>query len=113
MTDLGEGGGIVVEMMGPYAGQGDTSAAKLVDITLPAAQWKGASSPFSMLISVEGISLRSRVDLFPSIDILEKLRLTGTGLCAENNDGAITLYALGGKPQEDITVQAAITEVKM
>lgn len=109
MVDLGEGGGIVAELAGPFSGGG--SVGKLVQITLPAENWKGAKSPYSMAVSVEGLSVRSRIDLWPSVDTLESLRIMGSGLCAENNEGAVTVYALGNKPNTDITVQATITEV--
>ena len=109
MVDLGEGGGLVVELAGPFSGGGN--AVKLVQITLPSANWKGAKSPYSMTVSMEGLSQRSRIDLWPSVSNLERLRIMGSGLCAENDSGAVTVYALGNKPDEDITIQASITEV--
>ncbi len=109
MVDLGEGGGIVVELAGPFSGGG--SSGKLVEITLPFANWKGAKSPYSMTLTIEGLSQRSRIDLWPSVSNLERLRIMGTGLCTENDDGTVTVYAIGNKPDEDITIQASITEV--
>lgn len=109
MVDLGEGGGFVVELAGPFSGGG--SAGKLVQITLPFANWKGAKSPYSMTVEMEGLSQRSRIDLWPSVDNLESLRIMGSGLCTENNDGTVNVYALGNKPDKDITIQATITEV--
>lgn len=109
MVDLGEGGGLVVELSGPFSGGG--SSAKLVEITLPFINWKGAKSPYSMIVAMEGLSMRSRIDLWPSVSNLERLCSMGTGLCTENDNGAVTVYALGNKPDEDITIQASITEV--
>lgn len=109
MVDLGEGGRIVVELAGPFSGGG--SSGKLVEITLPFANWKGAKSPYSMTLTIEGLIQRSRIDLWPSVSNLERLRIMGTGLCTENDDGTVTVYAIGNKPDEDITIQASITEV--
>lgn len=109
MVDLGEGGGIAVELYGPFSVGG--SSGKLVQITLPLENWKGAKSPYSMTVEIDGISTRSRIDLWPSVSNLERLRIMGSGLCAENDSGAATVYALGNKPDEDITIQASITEV--
>ncbi|MGM9585160.1 MAG: hypothetical protein ACI3V1_06405 [Faecousia sp.] len=109
MVDLGEGGGFVVELNGPFSGVGSTG--KIAQITLPFANWKGAKSPYSMTVEMDGLSKRSRIDLFPSIENLENLRIMGSGLCAENDDGTVTLYALGNKPDADITIQVSITEV--
>lgn len=111
MVDVGEGGGIVAELSGPFTGGGSTG--KLTEITLPVESWKGAKSPYSMAVSVEGLSQRSKIDLWPSVDILETLRIMGSGLCAENNAGSVTVYALGNKPDADLTVQATITEVSV
>lgn len=109
MVDLGEGGRLVVALSGPFSGGG--SSGKLVEITLPFANWKGAKSPYSMTLTIEGLSQRSRIDLWPSVSNLERLRIMGTGLCTENDSGTVTVYALGNKPDEDITIQASITEV--
>jgi hypothetical protein len=57
---------------------------------------------------VEGISVSSRVDLLPGPEVLGMLRCI---LTAENDAGTVTVYALGEKPLEDITLQAALTEV--
>lgn len=109
MVDLGEGGGIVVEMAGPFSGGG--GLGKVIYVTLPKENWKGGKSPYSMALSIDGLSVRSRIDLWPSVENLESLRIMGSGLCAENNTGAVTVYALGNKPNADITIQASITEV--
>lgn len=109
MVDLGEGGGIVVKLSGPFPGGG--SSGKLIEITLPFANWKGAKNPYSMTLTIDGLSNRSRIELWPSVSNLERLRIMGTGLCTENDSGTVTVYAIGNKPDEDITIQASITEV--
>lgn len=109
MVDLGEGGGLVVQLSGPFAGGG--SGGKLAQILLPKDNWKGAMSPYTMTVNVDGLSVKSRVDIYPGADLLERLRIMGTGLLAGNEDGVLTVYAFGNRPTEDITVQATVTEV--
>lgn len=102
----GAGGGISVTLAGPFGGSG--TGSRLTELTLSAAGWKGAISPYSQQVSVEGISVNSRVDLLPGPALLGMLRCI---LTAENDTGTVTVYALGEKPQQDITLQAALTEV--
>lgn len=108
MVDLGDGGGIVVQVDGPYGGG---STGKITEILLSAENWKGADDLFSMIVTVDGVSQRSKVDLWPSKELMESLNDMGTGLCAENADGVVTVYAIGNKPDIDITIQATLTEV--
>ena len=100
---------LTVQLAGPFGSTG--SAVKLTEVTLPAANWKGAVSPFSQVVAVEGISTGSRIDLLPSAQQLELLRAGGIGLLAGNEEGTVTVYALGTKPTEDMTVAATILEV--
>lgn len=102
----GAGGGITVTLAGPFGGTG--AAQRLKTLTLPAAAWKGAASPYSQVTAVEGISISSRVDLLPDYQQLGRLRCI---LTAENDGGTVTVYAIGEKPEEDLTLQAALTEV--
>ena len=100
---------LTVQLAGPFGSVG--GAVKLTEVTLPAANWKGAVSPFSQTVAVEGISTGSRIDLLPSAAQLELLRAGGTALLAGNEEGTVTVYALGTKPTADMTVAATILEV--
>lgn len=100
---------LTVQLQGPFGSAG--SAVKLTRIALPAADWKGAVSPFSQAVAVEGISTGSRIDLLPGEAQLELLCSNGTALLAGNEEGIVTVYALGAKLAEDMTVAATIMEV--
>ena len=104
-------GGMSVVMTGPFGSGG--AAVRLVEIILPVDQWKGATSPYSQVVEVEGITIRSKVDLLPSALQLEALRDQRIAFTAENNDGVVTVYAVGDKPEEDLIFQAAVTEVTL
>ena len=106
----GTGSNMTVQMAGPYAGGGGT-AMKLTEIALPASAWKGAESPYSQVVTVEGTSVRSLVDLQPSVEQLEIFRDKELAFTTENDGGVVTVYAIGDKPTNDYTIQATIVEV--
>jgi len=108
--DYGNSGDITVTMEGPF-GSISAGMIRLAELTLPEADWKGAVSPFSQEVSLEGISIRSKVDLLPSYDQLETFRSKELAFTTENADGVLTVYAIGDRPNADLTFQAAITEV--
>ena len=103
----GSSDNISVQLEGPFGSAG--GAVKLTQVLLPAADWKGAESPFAQTVTVEGISIGSMVQLQPDAGQLEQLRMTA--LTAENDGGEVTVYALGRRPAVDLTLQASITEV--
>ena len=104
----GQGRSMSVMMAGPFA-SGGGAASKMTQILLPAASWKGGESPYYQAVSVDGISVNSFVELMPSVEQVGQL--LRTALTAVNEDGVVTVYAYGDKPLEDMTIQAALTEV--
>lgn len=105
----GNGGTITVIMDGPFGGSG--TAAKLTEVTLLAADWKGATSPYSQEVNIEEISVNSQVNLQPSVEQLEIFRDKYIAFTTENNGGVVTVYAIGDKPTDDYTIQATVMEV--
>ena len=106
----GNSSSITVQMEGPFGGSGG-AAVKLTEITLPAANWKGAISPYSQVVAVEGVSVNSKVDLQPSVEQLEIFHDKDIAFSTENDGGVVTVYAIGDKPTNDYTIQATILEV--
>lgn len=84
---------------------------KCTNITLPAANWTGNANPYSQVVVVNGATTNSKIDLQPTALQIVELQNTDIALMVDNNDGVITVYALGGKPTVDYTMQALITEV--
>jgi hypothetical protein len=109
----GTGGGITVKMAGPFGGGGGGSgtSARITEISLPVNAWKGGESPYSQVVDVDVITIRSQVNLQLSVEQTQKICNDGFALTAENNEGAVTVYAIGNKPTEDYTIQATVTEV--
>ena len=106
----GNSSSITVQMAGPFGNAGGASV-KLTEISLPAANWKGAISPYSQVVEVEGVSVNSMVDLQPSIEQLEIFHDKDIAFSTENDGGVVTVYAIGDKPTNDYTIQATIVEV--
>lgn len=107
--DYGTGGTITVSMEGPFGGSG--SAVKIAEVTLLAANWKGAESPYSQVVEISDVSVNSMVNLHPSVEQLEIFHDKDLAFTTENEDGVVTVFAIGDKPQDDYTIQASIMEV--
>ena len=84
---------------------------KVTDIYLPAANWTGDTNPYSQIVNVSGVTENSKIDLQPTAIQIVELQDADIALVAENDAGVVTVYALGGKPEVNYTMQAFITEV--
>lgn len=96
-----------------FIGQGGLtpSTSKIVYVTLYADRWLGTGSPYFQVIEVEGVTERSQVDLAPSAEQLAVFYSKDLAFVTENEDGVVTVYAIGQKPENDYTMQATVTEV--
>lgn len=84
---------------------------RIANVTLLASGWKGTASPYSQVVAIDGITENSQVDLTPSVEQLVTFHQKDLALVTENDDGVVTVYAIGDKPTADYTMQATITEV--
>ena len=90
---------------------GGGSVARLTSVTLLASSWTGSKSPYSQVVSIPGVTEYSKVDLLPSVEQLAIFHEKDVAFVTENEDGVVTVYAIGDKPLLDYTMQAQITEV--
>ena len=81
------------------------------ELSLLASDWTGTESPYSQVVEVSGVTANSKVDLNPTGEQLNSLATNRTILNTANDNGTVTVYAIGNKPTEDYTMQATITEV--
>ena len=86
-------------------------SSRIVNITLTASKWKGADSLYSQVVTINGVTEYSKVDLLPSVEQLAIFHNKDVTFVTENEDGVVTVYAIGDKPTQDYTMQAQITEV--
>ena len=87
------------------------SNARIAYVDLLSANWLGDASPYSQVVEIEGVTENSQVDLTPSIEQLVVFYEKDLGFVTENEDGVVTVYAIGQKPENDYTIQVTITEV--
>lgn len=96
-----------IQILGSFS----RSSARIAYIDLLAANWVGDSSPYSQVVEIDGVTENSQVDLTPSIEQLVVFYEKDLGFVTENEDGVVTVYAIGQKPENDYTMQVTITEV--
>ena len=86
--------------------------AKKKSVTLLASKWVGTDSPYSQVVTVDGVTENSQVDLTPSL--AQQVVFTEKKLVflTENYGGVVTVYAIGQKPENDYEIQVTITEVE-
>lgn len=92
-------------------GGGGGASVMLTSVTLLASAWTGTANRYSQVVTVEGASKRSLVDLQPSVEQLEIFHEKDLAFTTENDDGVITVYAIGDKPTNDYVLQATVMEV--
>lgn len=87
------------------------AVAKIGEVTLPASAWKGADSLYSQIATIDGVTPYSKVDLLPSVEQLAIFHNKDVTFVTENEDGVVTVFAIGDKPTQNYTMQIQITEV--
>lgn len=90
---------------------GGLAPARVSTVTLRAANWTGTASPYSQVVSIVGTTENSKVDLTPTVAQMNIFHQKDLAFVTENDDGVITVYAIGDKPQNDYTIPVTITEV--
>lgn len=89
----------------------NTVAAKIGEVALLASAWVGDEDPYSQVVEIVGVTENSQVDLTPSVEQLAIFHDKDLAFVTENEDGVVTVYAIGQKPENDYTIQVTITEV--
>lgn len=90
-----------------------TKAATVSSVTLLADAWETNDSLHSQVVSIEGITERSQVNLTPSVQQLVTFYDRNLTFVTENENGVVTVYAIGEKPTEQLTIPVAISEVNV
>ena len=91
---------------------GIASKPKIGSATLLASAWvRRNENLYSQVVTIEGTTENSQVDLTPSVEQLMVFYEKDLTFVTENEDGVITIFAIGQKPMNDYTIQVTITEV--
>lgn len=96
---------------GIAAANKEIAPAWLSSVELLASAWIGTDSLYSQVVTIDGITEYSKVDLLPSVEQLAIFHNKDVAFVTENEDGVVTVYAIGDKPLLDYTMQVQITEV--
>lgn len=90
------------------------SSARLASVTILSSAWVTESeSLHSQVVTIPDITEYSKVDLLPSVEQLAIFHNKDVAFVTENEDGVVTVFAIGDKPIQDYTMQVSITEVKV
>ena len=98
-------------MMNYFTSLSTKPSAKVAYVTLLASEWTGEDRLYSQVIAVDGVTEYSQVDLKPNADQLAIFHEKDLAFVTENEDGVVTVYAIGDRPTNDYTMQVSITEV--
>lgn len=90
---------------------GDGTAARIGYVDLIAEAWEGEGNLFSQIVEIEGVTEDTQVDLTPSVEQLAVFYEKDLAFVTENEEGVVTVYAIGQKPMNDYTIQVTMTEV--
>lgn len=87
------------------------SVAKIGTVELLASKWEGSGNLFSQIVTIDGVTENSQVDLTPDVEQLVVFYEKDLTFVTENDAGTVMVYAIGQKPENDYTMQVTITEV--
>ena len=90
---------------------GNKKTPKIGEVTLLAAAWTGEDNLHSQVVNIDGVTENSQVDLTPNVQQLLIFYEKDLAFVTENENGVVTVYAIGQKPANDYTIQVTITEV--
>ena len=94
-------------------GGGSVVAPRIGIVTLLASKWQGKDSLYSQVVTINGVTKYSQVDITPSVEQLAIFYNKDVTFVTENENGTVTVYAIGQKPENDYTIQVTITEVSV
>lgn len=80
-------------------------------VTLLASAWVGDGDAYSQVVEIPGVTAHTRVDLQLTLEQLAIFHDKDLAFVTENEDGVVTVSALGDKPTNDYTMQVTLTEV--
>lgn len=88
------------------------SSAAIGTVNLLASGWVARSDVlYAQDVVIPGVTANSQVDLTPSVEQLVVFYEKDLTFVTENDNGNVTVYAIGQKPANDYTIQVTITEV--
>ena len=84
---------------------------KIINITIPATSWVG-TGPYSQTLAINSATASTKLDIQADADTMATILSRGYCMSIKNDNGHITIHAIGTKPTIDLNVQLLLTEVK-
>ena len=104
----------IAQAVADYMEKNNIGRATIGVVELKAAKWvTSGENIHSQIVTIPGVTQKSRVLLSPSIEQLAIFHDKDLAFVTENEDGVVTVYALGDKPLNDYTMQVTIEEVSV
>lgn len=92
--------------------QNATSTSRIGKVELLLDAWVShGTTMYKQVVSIDGVTKDSKVDLTPDTFQLKEFSITNIALVAVNDGGSVTVYSVGGKPAGYYMIPVAITEV--
>lgn len=89
----------------------EVATPKIGTVTLYADAWQGENNLYSQVVSIDGVTENSQVDITPSAEQIAIFYEKDIAFVTENDGGKVTVFVIGQKPANDYTFQVTITEV--
>lgn len=109
------GGGVtetqIADAVAAYMAKNTLTSGRIAEVTLLAENWVGEASPYSQIVTIDGVTKYSQVDLTPSAEQLVIFFDKELTFTTANDNGVVTVYAIGQKPLNDYTMQVTLKEV--
>lgn len=84
---------------------------RIVSITLT-TDWVGDASPYTQIITIPDTTSNSKIDLQPDAVVIQQMIDDGVvAMNVVNDNGVLTVNAIGEKPTVEMTIQATVSEV--
>ena len=85
--------------------------ARISSVKLLANEWIGEGNLYYQVVNIPTVTETSQIDLTPNAEQLAIFHDKDLAFVVENEDGIVTVYAIGQKPENDYIIQVSITEV--
>lgn len=103
---------IVAEVLAMVEASLQASAnVRIGTVLLLSHGWNGSKSPYWQDVSIPTVTPNTQVDLTPSVEQLAIFHNKDLAFVTENDNGMVTVYAIGQKPTSDYEIQVTMTEV--
>lgn len=90
------------------------NAPEIDEVTLLASAWvSDEEKRHSQVVEIERATNKSQVDLTPDDDQLAVFYKKDIGFVTKNENGKVTVIAIGQKPKNDYSIQVTLTEVNV